>query len=442
MNCQECSEQLLAYAEQVLDSGTAQVVQRHLSECSGCRAEAEAIGQLRARLIRAGDAPHARRLDQSVMDQILIQQVELTRRLKMARHLHVFAMGGIAALLLIGVTWAALQLGPAPAVAKESEILARGIEAAANLKSIYIKCRMRTIPRDNFGTLDVNREFVDVELWKQFGPPLKWRVEKPGRVAAMDGRKTVMLIDNHLGVKIDEAAPSAFDTDWIHRLAAIDGVLSKELTTASLPGATVEAKRVENSDAADVTVVVRVDVNNQVGDYLKNKFLDLSSTRREYTFDRQSGRLKGLKIFCDNSGKDVLVLDVVKIDYDPILADSQFELQPPQDVAWYQPPQVLPDNEKYEKMTPAEAARTFFEACSKRDWVEVEKFWTMPIADDIKQYLGGLEVVRLGEPFQTKPYPGWFIPYEIRLNGGYVKKHTLSVRNDNPANRFVVDGGL
>ena len=93
----------------------------------------------------------------------------------------------------------------------------------------------------------------------------------------------------------------------------------------------------------------------------------------------------------------------------------------------------MPDNEKYERMTPAETARAFFEACSKRDWDEAGKFWLMPITDDIKQYLGGLELVKLGEPFQAKPYGGWFVPYEIKLNGGYVKKFNLAVRNDNPA---------
>ena len=119
----------------------------------------------------------------------------------------------------------ALQYGPTTASATEAELLARGVQAASNLKSIYLKCRMRTDTRDNFEFLDLKHEFVDVELWKQFGPPLKWRIEKPGRVAAMNGRETVMLIDNRTGVKLEVAAPSAFDTEWLHRLAAVDGML-------------------------------------------------------------------------------------------------------------------------------------------------------------------------------------------------------------------------
>jgi hypothetical protein len=66
----------------------------------------------------------------------------------------------------------------------------------------------------------------------------------------------------------------------------------------------------------------------------------------------------------------------------------------------------------------------------------------MPLTADFKKHLGGLEIVELGEPFQAKPYGGWFVPYEIRFQGGRVQKHNLALRNDNAAKRYVIDGGL
>jgi hypothetical protein len=51
-------------------------------------------------------------------------------------------------------------------------------------------------------------------------------------------------------------------------------------------------------------------------------------------------------------------------------------------------------------------------------------------------------VVKLGEPFQSAPYEGWFVPYEIQLSDGTTHKNNLALRNDNPAKRWVVDGGL
>jgi hypothetical protein len=97
-------------------------------------------------------------------------------------------------------------------------------------------------------------------------------------------------------------------------------------------------------------------------------------------------------------------------------------------------------------MTPLEAARAFFEACSKEDWKEAEKFWgSASLSDRAKNYLGGLQIVSLGKPFQSKVYAGgtgWFIPYEIKFKDGSVHKHNLAMRNDNPGQRYVVDGDI
>ena len=59
---------------------------------------------------------------------------------------------------------------------------------------------------------------------------------------------------------------------------------------------------------------------------------------------------------------------------------------------------------------PRQAARAFFEACAKEDWDEAGKFYPGSVSDRMKQYLGGLKILQIGEPFQSKGYPGWFVP--------------------------------
>ena len=51
-------------------------------------------------------------------------------------------------------------------------------------------------------------------------------------------------------------------------------------------------------------------------------------------------------------------------------------------------------------------------------------------------------IVEIGEPFRSGSYPGWFVPYEIKLWTGETRKFNLAVRNDNPARRYIVDGGF
>ena len=98
------------------------------------------------------------------------------------------AVGATAALILFfGLT--------APnAHAKAARIMAKGAQAIGKLKTIHFLAQMRTLPADNFSQAGAGLEPVAVEFWKQFEPELKWRVEKPGRVAVMDGRTTLLYI--------------------------------------------------------------------------------------------------------------------------------------------------------------------------------------------------------------------------------------------------------
>jgi RNA polymerase sigma factor (sigma-70 family) len=129
------------------------------------------------------------------------------------------------------------------------------------------------------------------------------------------------------------------------------------------------------------------------------------------------------------------------------------------------------DNANYQQQTgtmPAQMAQTFFDACAKEDWSTVGKFWPDTLKDETKKYLGGMEVISLGKPFKARisiaallemqpnlrsqlkgmgnqkdfQGPQVFIPYEIRLKDGTVKKWQLSIRCDNPEKKWYFDGGL
>ncbi|MGD0382169.1 MAG: hypothetical protein ABSA77_01520 [Thermoguttaceae bacterium] len=93
-------------------------------------------------------------------------------------------------------------------------------------------------------------------------------------------------------------------------------------------------------------------------------------------------------------------------------------------------------------MTPKQAAAAFFEACAKEDWDEMQKFWEGRLTKNDKDNLGGLHVIRIGEQFKSKSYHGWYVPYEIKLKNGEVKKFNLALSNRNPGKRYVVDGGI
>ena len=136
------------------------------------------------------------------------------------------------------------------------------------------------------------------------------------------------------------------------------------------------------------------------------------------------------------------------------------------------------DNAAYQSQTgttPAEVAQAFFDACSKENWTEADKYWqTVPnnknfpssFPDSFRQRYGGLQIVSVGKPFKARisiaaflafqpdarnqfrstkgdfQAAGVFVPYEMRLNDGTIRKWQLSIRCDNPEHRWYYDGGM
>lgn len=443
MNCPQCQGQLVAYIEGLLDRATADRVESHLADCPACQAELEQWRYLHDRLVCDGQAAAGVSLDIQVMCRIIREQALELRRRKMRKRYGLIGAGGAVAAAIVFLVLVGPRLMQPDSRVSAAEVLARGAQAASQLRSIHLECRMRTSPRDNFAAIQADLDPVPVQLWKQFGESRKWRIEKPGRVVVMDGKSTTMYIKGQLAVKVPPS-DAAFDTGWLHQLANVDDIITNELRSALANDWDLKLshKTAENGVPKRV-VVVEAKAGLKDTDYLKNKLFRTSDHRRVYCFDAKTGRLEDLKVYLHEKDRDVLIFEVTQIDYDRQIDPSVFTLELPKDVSWYEPPSKLPDNEKYEKMTPQQAARAFFEACAKEDWDEVKKLYAGPVDDRLKKYLGGLKINRIGEPFQSKLYPGWFVPYEIKLKvGGGVKKRNLAVRKDNPAKRYMVDGGI
>jgi hypothetical protein len=268
--------------------------------------------------------------------------------------------------------------------------------------------------------------------------PLKLAVKVPPTPA--------MYLPFPAGTKIDgKTMPNGwapFDTGWLHDLANLSETLENELRAIKAHGwpVTLAQKRSEDGKMKSV-ITVEAKSGLPDSDYLKNKFFMTADTRRVYTFDDHSELLESAEIYMHTPTGEQLIFAVNQIDYNQPIEASVFELKLPANVSWDQEPQKLQDNEKYAFMTAEQAARAFFEACAKEDWTEAGKFMS-PINQRLKDYLGGLELVSLGQAFTSKAYGGRFVPYEIKLKNGGIKKHNLAVRKDNPAGRWQVDGGI
>jgi hypothetical protein len=451
MNCLQCREDFAAYQEGLLDKDAKGRIESHLAECPACRVEFDQVHHIAERLTRAGPGVSGISLENRVMDRIIHEQALVIRRLQMRKRIRLLGIGGAVAAAV--VLFFALIFWPAQPGAnvqaaenkvQAAEILAQGAKAVPKISNIHIKGKMRNSPYDNFIDLDPKLDFAPIEIWKQFGDNTKWRVEKPGRVIVMDGSSTIQLIKPpvNTAIKIPQPTENAFDTYWLFSFANVQNLVNKQLQSAMAQGWDMKLAHEHDKDLEKLLVTVEAKSAKDADDYLKNDSIDTSDTRQVYRFDAETKRLESVQIYMHLKDKDVLVFEVNRIEYDQKIDPATFTLELPKDVKWYQEPAKVADNEKYEKMTPKEAAAAFFDACGKENWEEVKKFSPMPVDDRFKEFLAGVKVISLGEPFQAKPYPGWFVPYEIKFKNGESHKHNLAIRNDNPAKRYMIDGGL
>ena len=438
MNCAECRDHLVACLEGLLDAEQSRQCQAHLESCEACRAEHAALGRLQERLAARGRVAAEVSLVEPVMRAVHQRQIEPERTTLMSLLFKSRWGFGLGAAASAAAAILIIALATPKAQAKAVEVLARGAQVVAHLTSVHLRGQLRTLPADNFSYINPDMGFVPVELWKQLEPELKWRVEKPGRVAVMDGQQTLLYVKpGKQAMKIPIRSTSAFDTDWLQRIANLSNTISNELRHAQAKGwklSLTEETAADGKAKSIVTVLAKSGLPDD--DFLKNSFFENADTRRVYRFDAQSERLEAVQAYLIRKSGEVQIFEVNQIDYDQPIDPGVWQVELPADVSWFQEPQKLSDNSKYASLTAEQAARAFFEACGREDWNEAAKFMS-PVTDRLKDYLGGVEVVSLGPVFTSKAYPGQFVPYEIRVQA---QKFYLRLSNSNSAKRYVITG--
>jgi hypothetical protein len=445
MNCVECRDNFVACQEGLLEREEELQCRAHLEACAKCRAEFGEMAKLQTRLIARGQAAGQVHIVGSVMRQIRGEEFNTEKETimsKLLKHRWGFGFGaaaGTAAILaFILVSMPKVQ---AQAVA----IMSKGAQAAAKLSSIHLRGQLRAPPQDNFSAITPDQDFVNIELWKQFTPDLMWRVEKPGRVAVMDGQSTTLFIKPDYGFKLAKPTSSAFDTQWLHEMANLSQTLESEVAAIKAHGWPVTLTQVQGVDGKEKSVIsVEAASGLATSDYLNNKFFSTANTRRDYEFDDASELLDSVNIYLHTTTGDKLIFQLTEIDYNQPIDAGVFQLQLPADVSLAGDMPVLPDNATYAAMTSEQAAQAVFAACSQENWTEAAKFFN-PLTGSMKEMLGGLKVVSIGTHFTSAGSlisGAEFVPYEITLKNGQVRKHNLALKRDTNTQRWYVDGGI
>lgn len=434
MYCKDFNDQLIEYTNfQELSSE----MKSHLNSCSACAESAEeyffTLSMLKPKIQPNVDA----NLKDLVINQLKTKKMEpknkkrpIIQVLKIAAIIVVvFATGLFLSLYFkpsfISTTYAA------------ENIFKKSIDALNKVNSMIIKMNIRTIEGDNFELIGSEYDFVENTITKQFTPDTKWKIEKPGRTVVFNGENQFLLVKKAFAIK---GGKNSGFVEWMQRLLNPALLYEKEIRNAQ---ECADSKYSVDKSSNDIVLTINTKAKgNFENAYLRNSSIEESDCRIVYTFTKADYLLKDLQVFIIDKGVEILILDVVGIKYNEVIPSSQFEISLPVGLEW-QDATKKDEIKKSEfiNITSKQAAEIFFKACESKDWKRLKDTYPY-MNDDIKNYLGGLKLISLGESFKSGMYPGEFVPYKIKLNDGSEKEMNIAIRNDNPSKIWMIDGGI
>lgn len=430
MQCKEFKDNIVSLLEP--DENTAQM-ELHMAQCAECeeyyRRTAEHIES-----VTPGMVPET---PGSIKDNVL-REIKATGKNGNLRSVSK-RVSGIAAgivVFLITASVAVLSIINLPGEAKAANsTFDKSIAAMGGQRTMNMKLNVRTEGRENFAYIDLGGEMVPHTFNVILAEPLMWRLEKSGRIALFDGIKQYMWItftnEGFIGDR------SACFIEWFGTFLDPKMILLKEKSAAKEKGNKYSMKET----ATEILLTVKAKAHgNFINDYLLNSSIEESNNRREYVFDKSTNLLKGIRIFVEHEGADILILETTGIEYN-VSVDRRLLTTIPDNYKWIDTDVVIA-SEKFSTISVEEAARLVFEAIGNDTMEDIGEIFAKYDIDGLRKSYGGCKIIKLGKSFESGLYPGKFVPYEILLRNGKVKSYNIALRNDNENKAWIVDGGL
>lgn len=310
-------------------------------------------------------------------------------------------------------------------------------DAAAQLdksRSFRLEMNVRTLPQENFSYIDAEVPFVPHRMWVEPGSG-RWRLEKAGRIALSDGERILMWSPEINSGFIMRPGSGAIE-DFATLLDPYTLLLREELNFAERRNASYSKQVGPETITLTVEAPAEGDFSN---DYLSGTSIDESDTRREYRFDRTTGRLIGLKIEQTDGKTPVTIAELQRIVYDIPLSDTLFRAY--DGIEWIDLTKPV-GGVHFAAIAPEEAARKLFAAMQTWDTEILAEGLVYYPLDLMKERYAGCRLLETQPAFRSGQYAGVFVPCRVKMSDGRIEKIVLALRNDNPTGSWVADGGL
>lgn len=344
-----------------------------------------------------------------------------------------FVLGG----LTLGAAAAILILLFVPSGMSAKEILAKAFYAIRKSSGIEMKVDIRTESRENFEQIIPNAEFVTHSIILQrCDSTTYWYVTKGERSAEKNPNGLyVWIAPFKIGWHYTEYDYNVLG--YLNTLLKPESILESELQSAmSESGTHYEVAKRNNEIILTVYSIPEGDFTNP---YALNGSVEESENIRRYVLDAGNYHLKSSTVSMMVDGKEVEVLKMTDIDYNP---KNKRLPSPPSDITFIEDRETTAPS-GITGLDSRETASVFLNALFNWDTEILYKFLYPIEAEEIyRPIYEGSSLLTLGRPFKSgvNPYIV-YVPYTIRLKNGNVKKFHLALTRYS-GDAWLFDGGL
>jgi hypothetical protein len=443
MNCNDCKNEMVQLFDESADTSLTDTLKQHIAACPSCAAAYDEMKDVLTALHPKTTLSAPFLLKQNILEQLSKEKdmkSTTTKRVKLYPVLkRVLAVAAIVAAIMLILPFISKNNTSNSTAKAAVSVFESSIQANDLIKTMKISFSIRTDPKDNFALIGKDYDMVDHTILRSFENPEKWIISKSGRTVLFDGTNQYLWVPF---VKMAVKGPgSANFAEWFKILLDPSTILLKEKEDANDKGSKLTMSEANGNLLITVTSKAQ---GNFLNDYAKNSSISESDNRREYVFDHKTKLLKGLKIYLLDKQVETLILNITNIEYDIPVAPSSFSITLPNDITWEELKTDL-KNDNLSNISSKEAASLALQGLAKNDFEANKELWSEYNFFSKKLILsmyGGLQVIKIGEPFKSGLYPGEFVPYKIKLSDGGTKNFRLAIRNDNKNKVWMVDGGL
>lgn len=317
------------------------------------------------------------------------------------------------------------------------------IEYFTGHPSFVASIKVRTEPQENFSYINMCRRFVEHTMAVE-PQTERWALDKSGRKAVNDGQYIWQWIpDNGNGWK-NEITNIGAISDFALLLNPTQLLAYEESIAAESKGAVLKKGEDDNTITLVVTSPPQGKYVDRVG--LNSSIIE-SDTRREYTFDKSTGRLLEMEIYAKAYGITRKIVQMTSIDYNTSVPQYLFDV--PEGIRWtdntregiLKAAEDLPIAE-FSGLSADETVKKMFAAMNEWDEDLLKVVLRGVDLAAISKAYKGCTLVECDSAFKSGTYAGVFVPCKVKLANGKETKLNVAMRNDNPWNIWTLDGGM